>query len=83
MTDELAVVMQNECEDKQSAIELKNRFEAVIALAKLSSTFSQKKAGPVIKLLDKVEIDVFDKTTLLEAELDEKDISDIRLQKLF
>ncbi|MCI0450203.1 MAG: hypothetical protein L0Y79_10555 [Chlorobi bacterium] len=83
MSDELAVVMQNECEDNQSAVELKNRFEAVIALAKLSSTFSQQKAGPVIKLLDKVEIEVFDKTIVLEARLDEKEITDIRLQKLF
>jgi len=83
MTDELEIVMQNECEDNQSAVELKNRFEAVIALAKLSSTFSQKKAGPVIKLLDKVEIEVFEKTTLLNANLDEKDITGIRLQKLF
>jgi hypothetical protein len=83
MTDELEIIMQNECEDNQSAVELKNRFEAVIALAKLSSSFAQKKPGPVIKLLDKVEINVFDKTTLLDAKLDEKDITDIRQQKIF
>lgn len=83
MTGELEIVMQNECENNESARELKNRFEAVIALAKLSSSFAGKKPGPVIKLLDKIDIDVFDKTTLLDAKLNEKDVTDIRLQKLF
>ncbi len=83
MTDDLEITMQNECEDNPSANELKNRFEAVIALAKLSSSFIQKKPSPIINLLDKVEINVFDKTTLLDAKLDEKDITEIRLQKLF
>jgi hypothetical protein len=83
MSDELEIIMQNECENNESANELKNRFEAVIALAKLSSSFAGKKPGPVIKLLDKIDIDVFDKTALLDAKLDEKDVTDIRLQKLF
>lgn len=83
MSDELELVMQNECEDENAALELKNRFQAVIALAKLSSQFTNKKPAPVIKILDKVDIEVFDKTTLLEAELNESDIKDIRLQKLF
>jgi hypothetical protein len=83
MTGELEIVMQNECEDINAATELKNRFEAVIALAKLSSSFTNKKPTPVIKILDKVEINTFDKTAILEAKLDEKDIKDIRLQKLF
>lgn len=42
MSDDLDIVMQNQCEDKNSATELKNRMEAVIALAKLSSTLSGK-----------------------------------------
>lgn len=83
MTGDLEIVMQNECEDAKSATELKNRFEAVIALAKLSSTFTNKKPTPVIKLLDKVEINVFDKTAVLDARLNENDIKEIRLQKLF
>jgi hypothetical protein len=83
MTDELEIVMQNECEDENAATELKNRFEAVIALAKLSSSFTNKKPTPVIKILDKVEINVFDKTAILDAKLNEKDIKEIRLQKLF
>jgi len=83
MSDELDIVMQNQCEDKTSATELKNRMEAVIALAKLSSTLSGKKPPAVLRLLDKVESNVFDNTVLLEAKLNEKDIKDIRLQKLF
>jgi len=83
MTDDLEIVMQNECETNESATELKKRFEAVIALAKLSSSFAGKKTGPVIKLLDKVDVDVFDKTAMLDAKLNEKDVTDIRLQKLF
>lgn len=83
MTDDLEIIMQNECEDNNAALELKNRMEAVIALAKLSSTLSGKKPVPVIKLLDKIELNVFDKTTVLDAKLDEGDIREIRTQKLF
>jgi hypothetical protein len=83
MTDDLEIVMQNNCEDNNSAIELKNRIEAIVALAKLSTTISGKKPTPVIKILDKVEINVFDKTTLLDAKLNENDIKEIRQQKLF
>lgn len=83
MSGELEIVMQNECEDNNSATELKNRMEAVIALAKLSSTLSNKKPPAAIKLLDKVETNVFDKTVLLDAKLDENDIKEIRLQKIF
>jgi hypothetical protein len=83
MTGDLEIVMQNNCEDNNSAIELKNRLEAIVALAKLSTTLGGKKPTPVIKMLDKVEINVFDKTTLLDAKLNENDIKEIRLQKLF
>ena len=58
-------------------------MEAVIALAKLSSTLSGKKPPAAIKLLDKVETNVFDNTVLLEAKLSEEDIKEIRLQKIF
>ncbi len=83
MSDDIEIVMQNECEDGNSATELKNRMEAVIALAKLSTTLSGKKPPPAIKLLDKVETNVFDKTVVLEAILNENDIREIRLQKIF
>jgi hypothetical protein len=83
MTEDLEIIMQNECGDNNSALELKNRMEAVIALAKLSSTLSGKKPVPVIKLLDKIELNVFDKTAVLDAKLDEADIKEIRTQKLF
>jgi hypothetical protein len=83
MTDALELVMQNECEDVQSAGELKNRVEGIIALAKLSSTFTKKKPGEIIKLLDKVETEQFDKTVLLNAKLKEDEIKEIRSQKLF
>lgn len=83
MTDEIDIVMQNECEDNNSAVELKNRMEAVIALAKLSTTLSGKKPPPAIKLLDNVETNVFDKTVVIKAKLSEKDIKEIRLQRIF
>lgn len=83
MTDELEIVMQNECEDNNSAGELKNRMEAVIALAKLSSALTGKKPSGIIKLLDKVETNTFDKTVVLNAVLSESDIKEIRLQKIF
>jgi hypothetical protein len=83
MDDDIEIVMQNECSDENSAVELKNRMEAVIALAQLSSSFSGRSPGPVIKLLDKVDIEVYDNTTLLEAKLNEGEIKEIRKQKLF
>ena len=83
MSDELEIVMQNECEDEVSAGDLKNRVEAVVALAKISSTFSKKKPSEIIKLLDKVDISVFDKTVLLDVKLNEDEIKEIRNQKLF
>jgi hypothetical protein len=83
MTDDLEIVMQNICENNNAATELKNRMEAVIALAKLSTSLSGKKPSSIIKLLDKVEIDVFDNTTLLDAKLNEAEIKEIRQQKIF
>jgi hypothetical protein len=83
MTDELEIVMQNECEDEVSAGELKSRVEAIIALAKLSSSFTKKKPGEIIKLLDKVETEIFDKTVLMDIRLNEEEINGIRKQKLF
>lgn len=83
MTDDIEIVMQNECEDPNSATELKNRMEAVIALAKLSTSLSGKKPPPAIKLLDKVETEVFNNTVILEAKLNENDIKELRQQKIF
>lgn len=83
MSDELEIVMQNECEDENSAGELKKRMEAVIALAKLSSAFSKKKPSEIIKLLDKVDINIFNNTVLLDIKLNNREIGEIRNQKLF
>ena len=83
MSDDLDIIMQNNCEDEKSAAELKNRIEGIIALVKISSSLANKKPASVMKLLDKIEIDVYDKTVLLEARLDDQSITDIRKQKLF
>ena len=83
MTDDIEIIMQNQCEDNTSATELKNRMEAVIALAKLSTTLSGKKPPAAIKLLDKVETEVYDNTVILEAKLNENDIKELRQQKIF
>ena len=83
MTDDIEIIMQNHCEDNTSATELKNRMEAVIALAKLSTTLSGKKPPAAIKLLDKVETEVYDNTVILEAKLNENDIKELRQQKIF
>ena len=83
MTDELHIFMQNECEDNRSAEELKNQLEAVIVLVKLSSSFSKKKPAAFIQALDKVEINVYDKTAAVQIKLSEEDVANIRKQKLF
>jgi hypothetical protein len=83
MTDELNIVMQNECEDDNSASELKGKIEAVIALAKLSSQFSKKKPSAVLQIFDNVKLSQYGKTLLLEAILDENQITAIRKQKVF
>ncbi|MCX7878897.1 MAG: hypothetical protein N2510_09720 [Ignavibacteria bacterium] len=82
MKDDLEIVMQNECEDENSAKEFKNRAEAIMALAKLSSSFTRK-PSPVIRLLDKVRSDQYDRTVLFRIKLDEKDIAQIRANKIF
>ena len=83
MTDDIDIIMQNNCEDEKSAGDLKNKIEGIIALVKISSSLANKKPAAVIKLLDKIEVNVFDKSVLLDARLDEQNITDIRKQKLF
>ncbi len=83
MTDNLIIYMQNECGDNRSAADLKNQLEAVIALAKLSSSFSKRKPGALIQALDKVEMNVYDKTAVVQIKLNENDITDIRKQRVF
>jgi len=82
MTDELTVVIQNECDDNRSALDLKNKIEAIAALAKLSSAIS-KKPSAVIKSLDKLDTEVFDKTAIVKIKFSQNDVSEIRKQKLF
>lgn len=83
MTNELNIVMQNEFDDNKSATELKNKLEAVVALVKLSSSFSKKKPTALIRTLDKMELNVFDKTTVAQVKLSESDVTEIRKQKIF
>lgn len=83
MTDNLNIYMQNLCDDNKSAVNLKNQLEAVVALAKLSSSFSKKKPGALIQALDKMEMNVYDKTAIVQIKLSENDVSDIRKQKVF
>ncbi len=83
MSEDLSLVMQNECTDEVSASDLKNKLDAVIALSKLSAQFSKKSSGPMVKILDKIDTHVYDKTLLLETTLDEKQITEIRKQKIF
>jgi hypothetical protein len=83
MTGDLDLVMQNECEDNMSAEDLKNKMEGVFALVKLSAQFSKKTPSAVTKILDRVNIKVYDNTLLLETRLNEQQVTDIRKQKVF
>jgi hypothetical protein len=83
MTDALELVMQNECVDNNSAIELKNKIDAVIALSKLSTQFTKKKNTVILEVLDKINLSVHDKTLLIEAKLEDEQITAIRNQKIF
>lgn len=83
MSDKLELIMQNECIDEKSAEELRNKMEGIITIAKLASQFTNKKQPAVIKLLDKVEINTYNKTTALDIKLDENEITEIRKQKIF
>ncbi len=82
MSDKLDLVMQNECSDVESAKDLKNRIDGIIALVRLSTQLSKKKSAPVLKVLDKLDSRVYEKTVLLELNLDEQQITDIRKQKI-
>jgi hypothetical protein len=83
MTDALELVMQNECVDNNSAIELKNKIDAVIALSKLSTQFTKKKNTAILDVLDKINLSVHDKTLLIEVKLEDEQIAAIRNQKIF
>jgi hypothetical protein len=83
MTDAIDLAMQNSCEDESSARELKNRAEAVIALAKLSAQFSKKKSPAILRLLDRVDIRTHENTLMLETKIDQQQVEEIRKQKLF
>lgn len=83
MTDDINIYMQNECEDNKSATDLKNQVEAVVALAKLTSSFSKKKPTALLNTLDKIELNVYDKTTVVQLKLNENEVTDIRKQKIF
>lgn len=83
MSDELEIIMQNECESDKAAEELKNKLEGLTALIKLSTSLSQKKPSAVINLLDDLKFSAYDKTTLVQVKLDEKKINEIRKQKVF
>ena len=83
MSDGLELIMQNICEDENSAAELKNRTEAIIALAKLSAQLSKKKSEAIIKLLDKIDIRNYDNDLVLGTKIDPRQVEDIRKQKIF
>ena len=83
MTKDLDIVMQNECLDNNSAIELKNKMDAVIALSKLSSQFSKKKDKTMIDILDKINSTVHDKTMMLDIKLEDEQVASIRKKKIF
>jgi hypothetical protein len=83
MTKDLDIVMQNECTDNESAEDLRNKIEGIFALAKLSAQFSRKTPAVILKILDRVDINVYNNTLLLEAKLNEEQVTDIRKQKVF
>jgi hypothetical protein len=83
MSDLINLAIQSTCEDNNSAKDLKNRTEAVLALAKLSAQFSKKKSSALIKLLDRVDIKDYDNILLLETKIDVQQVEDIRKQKVF
>ncbi len=83
MTGDLDIVMQNECADNNSAIELKNKIDAVIALSKLSSQFSKKKDKTMLDILDKIDLSVHDKTMMIEVKLKDEQVASIREKKIF
>jgi len=83
MTDNVQLNMQNECDDDKSADELKNLLDGVIALTKISTKLSQKKPSAVLNLLENIKINSYDKTVLLELKISDKQVEEIRKQRVF
>lgn len=81
MTDKLEINMQNECLDNSSASEVKNIFDGIIALARLSASLSPKKVPAILSLLDKVSINLIDNTVLLNLPVNQEQVVEIRKQK--
>lgn len=83
MTDNVELNMQNECDDEPSAVELKNLLDGVIALTKISTKLSQKKQSAVVNLLENIKVNDYNKTVLLELKISDKQIEEIRKQRIF
>jgi hypothetical protein len=83
MTDDITIVMQNECESEAAATEMKNRIEGITALFKISAGLSNKTPPSIMQMLDKMEFSNHDFTFLIEMKLDENTIREIRKQKVF
>lgn len=84
MTDDLGLTMQNECTDEPAASELKNKMDAIIALSKLSAQLSKKgNTEQMVKLLDKIDTHVYEKTLVIDAALTDPLIEELRKRKVF
>jgi len=83
MSDELELFIQNECSDNKSADELKNLLDGIIALTKVSAQLSKKKPSPVVALLDNIKLETHDKTALLKLRISQKQVDEIRRQRVF
>lgn len=82
MSDELELFMQNECSDNKSAEELKNLLDGVIALTKISTQLSKKKPSPVVSMLENIKMETHDKTVLVKLRISQKQVADIRKQRI-
>jgi hypothetical protein len=82
MSDDIELNMQNECGEDKSAEELKNLLDGVIALTKISTKLSQKRPSAVLNLLENIKINSYGKTVLLELNITEKQVAEIRKQRI-
>lgn len=81
MTNKLDIIMQNECTDEKASGELKNKIEGILALLKLSTELTGKKQTTVSVIFEKLKIERFGSTVLLEANINEEQITEFRRQK--
>jgi hypothetical protein len=78
MEDKLKFMIQAECISRESAEYLKKILKGMITISKLSSSPDSKVKSPVINILEKTDVSVYDNTAYMETEVTSENIKQMK-----